>query len=177
MGNEGHLEVRRSGPDEEVDRDTIIEQWCFPSRRQQAGRFESGSEEDSIGPISDKLKTVKSNVADKRCTEKMIPAKRRRLVATDQIHRVKQCRTRMPRAFAEFLASQTELADHNQGRGRTLAQRDATARLASPVTTAPVYHAGTLNAGWGDWFLPWGIKSMAPCSRRIANSMAVQSEL
>lgn len=66
VGKEGHLEVCRTGPVDEEDRSAIMPQWCCPLRRQQTGRFESGSDEDNSGPNSDTPKTAKRRVAQPR---------------------------------------------------------------------------------------------------------------
>jgi hypothetical protein len=51
------------------DRDvwlTVVMQWCFPDRRQQAGKFVEGSKAKSAGPISEKLKKRSSRIAGPR---------------------------------------------------------------------------------------------------------------
>ena len=68
VGKEGHLEACKARPDQESDAATIT-QWCLPSRRQQAGSFEPGSEADSDGLISERLKITNSSVADRRRTK------------------------------------------------------------------------------------------------------------
>jgi len=70
VGNRGHLVLWSTGPEDGADRDAIIAQWCFPSRRQQGGRFEAGSEVDNAGPISDKLKTANNAAAETRRTDR-----------------------------------------------------------------------------------------------------------
>ena len=44
----------------------IVAQWCLPSRRQHASRFESASDARIAGLISEKLNSSKSAMAEKR---------------------------------------------------------------------------------------------------------------
>src|SRR5262245_58396466 len=65
----------------------IDAQWCLPPRRQQAGSVESESTNTS-GPISEKLKKVRSRIAQARCTDLSysISAWRRRASPSDNPH-------------------------------------------------------------------------------------------
>jgi hypothetical protein len=72
-GKEGHTAPSRAGPLDRRARDCIIAQWCFPSLRQHAGRVESESAADSTGPISDKLKRVSTDAAERRRTNSAYP--------------------------------------------------------------------------------------------------------
>jgi apolipoprotein N-acyltransferase len=55
--------------------------------------------------------------------------------------------------FTIARAAKQGLLTLSDDRGRILGQQDAaTARFASLVATAPVRHADTLYARWGDWF-------------------------
>jgi hypothetical protein len=65
-GNRGHLPGCREGPDGDSDCIAIIAQWCFPPRRQHAGSFESRSEANTTGLISEKLNRAISNNANVR---------------------------------------------------------------------------------------------------------------
>ncbi len=68
LGKLGHAPDCSEGPDDEVRLLPSIAQRCFPFRRQQAGRFDSGSDANTVGLISEKLKRVSSRIADKRRT-------------------------------------------------------------------------------------------------------------
>jgi len=68
-GNEAHLAPATTGPDGDPCRIDIMAQWCFPSRRQHTGRFDSGLEAESAGPISDRLKRTTRVAAHTRRTE------------------------------------------------------------------------------------------------------------
>jgi hypothetical protein len=61
-GNDGQRADRMAGPGEGF---TGMEQWCLPSRRQHAGRFESESV-DTAGLISETLKKARSKLAQSR---------------------------------------------------------------------------------------------------------------
>jgi len=61
----GYREQRRAfkeGPDDPAGSDDITPQWCFPLRRQHAGRFNSGLEAKS-NPIIGEIVTARSKTA------------------------------------------------------------------------------------------------------------------
>jgi len=63
MGKEAHRPAWIAGPEgDPVSAATILHR-CFPLRRQHAGSFESASEADTSGPISEKLKLADSSSA------------------------------------------------------------------------------------------------------------------
>lgn len=66
FGKKGHLLAWSVGPDDESDAAVIMAQWCFPSRRQHAGRFAFVLEANSAGLISGKLNRTISRKADAR---------------------------------------------------------------------------------------------------------------
>jgi hypothetical protein len=47
-------------------------QWCWPLRRQQAGRLESLSWAENAGPISEKLNKATSMIAARRRIAKIV---------------------------------------------------------------------------------------------------------
>jgi len=62
----GYCEHRgeyRDGPDDRSGSDDIFAQWCFPLRRQQAGRFDSGPEARSNPTIIGEIVTARSKTA------------------------------------------------------------------------------------------------------------------
>jgi len=63
-GKNGHRLSRKLGP--ESDGMEAIAQWCFPSRRQHAGSFDSVPEKVSAGLISAKLKRAINRAAGAR---------------------------------------------------------------------------------------------------------------
>jgi len=61
----GYREQRRAfkeGPDAPSSSDDVTAQWCFPLRRQHAGRFDSGLEAKS-NPIIGEIVTARSKTA------------------------------------------------------------------------------------------------------------------
>lgn len=66
-GNRSHRAACAAGPAGDCPRLAIV-QWCFPSRRQQGGSFESGSDANTAGAISEKLKRDTSSDARIRRT-------------------------------------------------------------------------------------------------------------
>jgi hypothetical protein len=66
------LEACNTGPDKGSDSEPIPAQWCLPFRRQHDGSFDSGSEADNSGVISEEPKMSNRKVADVLRTAKTV---------------------------------------------------------------------------------------------------------
>ncbi len=66
VGKKWHLPACTAGPDEDSNWLALIPQRCFPLRRQQRGSFESASDANTTGLISETLKSATSSIADTR---------------------------------------------------------------------------------------------------------------
>ena len=76
-GNNGHRTSCKAGPEDESDGPEAMAQWCFPSRRQHAGRLDCSLDAINAGLISAKLKRAISRVADARRMRNIIPLSRK----------------------------------------------------------------------------------------------------
>jgi hypothetical protein len=72
LGKLGHAPGCTEGPEDEVVWSAAAQR-CLPLRRQQAGRFDSGSDANTAGPISEKLNKASNRIADVRRTMSSLP--------------------------------------------------------------------------------------------------------
>jgi hypothetical protein len=72
-GKKRHLPACTEGPDDDSDSLAVIAQLCCPPRLQHAGSFESASDGNTAGLISEKLSTATSSIADTRPIGIIVP--------------------------------------------------------------------------------------------------------